>query len=239
MSYLKRKEGITQHTRPQSRLRKKTYNKFGKKLKKYIPQGFPQSTTCRLRYCETGTIDSGGTATTNVYSANSLYDPSTTNLGHQCMYYDTYANIYDEYVVLGSKINVTFWTENAATTYASIVGVKLDDDSSLGTTNIQQVIEQPNRLTKYRFLRNNSTSGDNTIVKVSNTYSAKKFNGVKDVKDNRALLGANVTANPTEGAYFILFVAHPDGATDIPAINYQVSIDYIAQFSELRDVSQS
>lgn len=217
---------------------KKNYKKAYKRTKR-IAQGFPQSIVAKLRYCEAGVIDSGGGTGTFVYNACSLYDPSTTALGHQPLGFDQYSALYDHYVVLGSRIKITFWTENAATTYASIVGVKLDDDNLLGTTNVEQVIEQANALTKYRFLRNNSTSGDNTIVSLKQTYSAKKFNGVKDVLDNKATIGAPVNASPSESAYYILFVAHPDGTTDIPAINFNVQIDYIAQFSELKDLAQS
>jgi len=218
---------------------KKAYKKNYKKNYKSIPQGFPMSTVAKLRYCETGSIDPEAGVEKVVYSANGMFDPTTAVGGHQPLGFDQYAVIYDHYVVLGSKIHVVFWTENAATTYASIVGIKLDDDDALSTTNPQTVIEQPARLTKWKMLRNNSTSGDQTIVDVYNSYSAKKFNGIKDVKDNKSWIGASCAANPTEMAYYILFAGHPDGATDLPDIKYQVIIDYIVQFSELKNIPLS
>lgn len=41
------------------------------------------------------------------YSGNSCYDPDITSTGHQPYYFDRYAGLYQNYVVLGSKFKVS------------------------------------------------------------------------------------------------------------------------------------
>jgi hypothetical protein len=41
------------------------------------------------------------------YSGNNVYDPDVTFTGHQPYYYDRYAALYQNYVVLGSKFKMS------------------------------------------------------------------------------------------------------------------------------------
>jgi len=170
------------------------------------------------------------------FSANGLFDPDAQVGGHQPGCFDIFAGIYDHYIVKGSKIKATFWSEDAATTYLSIVGIKLDDDTSLSPASTwNDLIEQPSKLTHYKFMRNSPANAPG-VVTVHHSFSPTKFFGFKDIKDNQAEVGALCSANPTEQAYFHLLVGHPDSATDIPAIYYHVEIEYIVQFGELKDI---
>ena len=199
----------------------------------------PFSRTVRLRYNEYVTFNPAGSIATYQFSANSLYDPNATLGGHQPFMYDKMAENYNHYLVLGSKITVTFWTEDAAGIYGAIAGIKLADDLSIAPTGgVQTVIEHGPKYSTWKFLRTNAHDNHNPVT-LSKTFSAKKFFGLKDVKDNRGEMGAAINANPTESAYFILFASHPDQATDLPVIHANVTIDYIANFSEPKDQIQS
>jgi len=58
--------------------------------------------------------------------------------------------------------------------------------------------------------------------------------------DNTLRIGAQVTTNPGEDAYFACFVGClPDTATDIGATQICVQIDYYAIFSEPKEQVQS
>lgn len=199
----------------------------------------PESRMVKLRYVEEVTLNPPGTATTYNFSCNSLYDPNTTGIGHQPLMYDMMATLYDHYIVLGAKITAHFWCELADQNYVGVVGIKLNDDlSMMPTGGIQNAIEHGNKYTKYKYLRL-LASGDKTQATVTHKYSAKKFHGVKDTRDNRNHLGAAVTGSPEEQAYFTLFYGHTDGSTDVNLVRCQVVIDYIVEFSEPRDQAQS
>lgn len=199
----------------------------------------PFSRTVRLRYNEYVTFNPAGNIATYIFSANSLYDPNTTGTGHQPFMYDKMADNYNHYLVLGSKITVTFWTEDAAGIYGAIAGIKLSDDMAIAPTGgVQTVIEHGPKYSTWKFLRTNANDNHNPVT-VSKTFSAKKFFGLKDVKDNRGEMGAAINTNPMETAYFVLFASHPDQATDLPVIHANVTIDYIANFNEPKDQTQS
>ena len=200
---------------------------------------YPFRETVKLRYNEYVTFNPTGPIATLQFSANSLYDPNASLGGHQPFMYDKMADNYNHYLVLGSKITVTFWTEDAAGIYGAIAGIKLADDLYIAPTGgVQTVIEHGPKYSTWRFLRTNANDNHNPVT-VTKTFSAKKFFGIKDIKDNRGEMGAAINANPTESAYFILFASHPDQSTDLPIIHANVTIDYIANFSEPKDQIQS
>ena len=153
------------------------------------------------------------------------------------MLYDTYSSLYNTYTVLDSKITVDFWSEEAAHTYAQIVGIKLDDDTTLTPLLTSTIIEQPSSLVRYKWLRG-STTDIGRPTRLRHYYSAKKFHGVKDVVDNPDM-SADIGANPIKTASFILFTCHPSDSTDLPVIRYSATIEYIVKFDELRDISSS
>ena len=199
----------------------------------------PFNRTVKLRYNDYVTFNPAGAIATYQFSANSLHDPNTTGYGHQPFMYDKMADNYNHYLVLGSKITATFWTEDAAGIYGAIAGIKLSDDLAIAPTGgVQTVIEHGPKYSTWKFLRTNANDNHNPVT-VSKTFSAKKFFGLKDVKDNRGEMGAAIGSNPLETAYFILFASHPDQATDWPVIHANVTIEYIANFSEPKDQIQS
>ena len=79
-----------------------------------LEYGFPNSIITQLRYCDYAQIQSstGGTASW-VFRANGIFDPDYTNVGHQALFRDAYAGIYDYYTVLGSKLTVTFQSRSS------------------------------------------------------------------------------------------------------------------------------
>lgn len=225
-TYVKPKSGI---------VRKQNRN-----YKNVMLNPLPTRRMVRLCYSEHGTLNSAGTIQSQNFSANGLYDPNVSLGGHQPLMFDMMATLYNHYVVLGAKITAHFWTEDAAGNYGVVVGIKVNDDTAIAPTGgIQNIIEHNQPYNKYRMLRMNS-GGEKTITIVKNWFSAKKFFGLpKGVTNNRTDIGSVVTANPTEQAYFTLYVGHPDGATDIAPINWMVKIDYVTLFSEARDQVQS
>jgi len=94
--------------------------------------GFPMQLLTRLRYCDTNPLVStlGGQAK-YVLRLNSTFDPDLTSAGHQPLYRDTYAAIYDHYAVISTRVEVTFVNTGSV---PLICGCLVEDDSSSSTT---------------------------------------------------------------------------------------------------------
>lgn len=201
-----------------------------------IPVGFPpQSTTVKLRYIEENNLNVTTIPEYYTYSANGLFDPNITGVGHQPMGYDQLTSMYNRYIVMGGKIEIDFWSQSLDQLYGVYVGVKLDDDTSF----IQDCATlQESSNVRYKWM---SMQGDNSQSrkKVVMYFSPKKMAKVKNIFDNRGNLGAAVGANPTEQYYWHIWAGTTNDNTDLNAIYYRARITYIVQFDERKDVASS
>lgn len=198
--------------------------------------GFPRRMTMTHRYAQTGIITTGGSGAMTTYNfrCNGMFDPDQTGGGHQPMYFDQMAAIYDHYTVIASKITVTFASADTTPTTTQMripftVGVFLNDDSTT-TPGINGVLE--NSLMKTHSFTMNP--GNSRTMKLG--WSAKKtFGG--SILGNSSLVGT-ATVNPAEEQFFTLF-ADSAAMLDATDIFYRVQIDYIAVWTELKDIASS
>jgi len=219
-------------------MRKKRANRrFKRRIAKPAKSllGFPKEQVVRMRYSDWYAANAGTSGTVNYnYRANSVYHPDATGTGHQPSAFDLWSQFYDHYVVIGSKITVTFnCATSSATSAPTIVGLLLNDDTTLTPTVPLAVIE--NRLGSYATFVPNSINKKTLRL----TFSPKKFFGIKDIKDNIGRLGAQVTANPTDEAYFTIYVGALVPGENPDAVNGLITIDYLVKFSEPKDLPQS
>lgn len=184
--------------------------------------GFPNTIITKLRYCAyinmTGTA---GARAINVYAANGIFDPDVTGVGHQPMWRDNFANIYDQYVVLGSEIKVAF--ANTSSTVNMLCGIVGDDDSTISST-VEALMEQNNSVSVLA-----GTTGSNPVALTASFEPNRDF-GV-DAKDD----GFSATAqgsNPTELWCYGVWLAAADGSSNVTG-NIKVEIDYTVKFTEL------
>lgn len=211
-------------------------NKKKSKYPKYIamgtPSGMPTIRRAVLRYCDQHTLtSSAGLLSSYVYRANSLFDPNFTGTGHQPMGFDQWSLLYNHYVVLGAKITVQMIVDNS-TTIPAVYGIYLSDSTSTTYTDWQSYREAR----KGTMIPIQGNAGQ-TIKPCTGKFSAKKFYNVADVRDNFDRMGALTAANPNEGAYFICWYQNQTGGTDTQS--FMVTIDYIVEFSEPRELSPS
>ncbi len=95
--------------------------------------GFPPTLMTRMRYCDTVPLTStSGTIAKYVFRVNDCFDPDVTGSGHQPLYRDTFAAIYDFYVVPRARVKVTFANTG---NIPSHIGILLDDDVSTSATS--------------------------------------------------------------------------------------------------------
>ncbi len=194
-----------------------------------LPKVFKFST----KYAETQ-IDlnagAGGLMVSHLFAANGLYDPNVTGVGHQPLGFDQIMPMYDHYRVIGSRIRATF--SNADTSYSQIVGIHLQDNTTVSETSIDPLIE--NGMTRWTKVAPEGSGG--CVKTLQMNFSNKKFFG-KAASSGDKYLGT-ISSNPTELAYFRL-CCQPDHANDTGSVRCTVEIDYIALLTEPGNLAQS
>lgn len=203
-----------------------------------MQSGFPSTRVCKFRYVEQIALNAGiGTIASVDFKANGCHDPYTPSGGHQPLGWDEWKSFYNRYIVLGSKINVAFSQSTAGANTAPVAcGVFVSDDGTI-PTSVTTIAEQG--LSKWKYLSAPAGTGSNAIAKVSQTFSSKKFFNVADLKDNYDRYGANVEADPTDQAHFMVWCGDIAPSGDPAGINAFVVVDYIVMFSEPKALVQS
>lgn len=190
--------------------------------------GFPNSIITKLRYCEykvlTGTTGARGL---NVYNANGIFDPDQTGSGHQPLYRDEYAAIYDNYVVLGSKITVTYLPRTASE--CTLVGIAGDNDST-STSTIETLMEQSNAVSA------GMGPPGAPVVTLAATFEPLRDVGIA-AKDDGAVL-TSVGANPGDTWTYCVWAAAANGTSTVN-VDIKVEVDYTVKFSQLKTPVQS
>lgn len=188
--------------------------------------GFSQTKVVRLKYCDQYLITAtAGSMANYEWRANSIYDPDYTSPGgHQPMFRDVYAGLYNKYRVLSSKITikaVPFPSESHCCV------LYLDDSTGLPAT-LSAVREQ--NMTKSEAIV--QPQGKNNTISI--VYSAKKVFG----KDNDDETLASIGTNPANQQLFSIACQNLNSSV---GTNCQlvVQIEYWIQFSDLKEQVQN
>lgn len=191
--------------------------------------GFPNSIITKLRYCDQIQLTStSGAMTGYVFAANGIFDPDISGTGHQPMFRDNYASIYDQYVVIGSRIKVTMTNVSASNT--AVWGINGDDDSG-GSATLTTKMEQNNSI--WNQLGPTGSGHDTSILTC--TFEPNRDFGVDAKSDgsSQTALGAN----PTELWCYQVWMA-ASGANTITC-QFTVEIDYTVKWAELVTPTQN
>lgn len=195
-----------------------------------IVGGFPRSIRTKLRYISSSQVDeSSGALGSWVFSANGLYDPDVTGIGHQPLGYDVFAQVYSRYLVLSSRIKVYVTCPSASANAApSVIGVLLSQASSLTYTNADLLMEQG--LSTYELMPMNG-SVYRKIVLDGRLFSARTMFDCVDPSDLKDAIGAATNANPTLQAYHIVWFGQTPSGSDVVPLNLTVRLTYVVEFS--------
>lgn len=224
---------------PRGKNTKKKRAKKAKKQRVLIPRtpNTVNNQMARMRYITGIELNPGaGGIDTHYFRANSIFDPDYTSVSgdHKAFGYDQWLELYNHYVVLGSRMKISVSSSAASTLAPAAVGIYLSDDTTIVAAGATELLEQGH--SKWRVIPH--TYGVKPTMITSN-FSPKKFFNVTDVKDNLTRIGAAFGANPTEEAYFAVFCGPPDEATDVGTFYVTVTIDYLVAFSEPKEIGQS
>lgn len=201
-----------------------------KKISKVMPFKGPLLKTLRstLTYSDVLTKTSSGAFTSSqITSLNGLYDPDITNIGHQPRGFDQLMSLYDHYVVIGVRVEIT--AQNLSSTEPAILIVNVRDNST-STGNVLDQMENPVRYVRQLGINSSGTSQKRITFNINpNSFLGRS----KPLADSQ--LKGDASNNPTEGAY--MHIGHV--ATDLTtstSIALSYNIIYTAVFIEPKQV---
>lgn len=195
-----------------------------------LQYGFPQSIITTVRYCDLITVtNSAATVDKYIYRANGIFDPNYTGGGHQPMWRDNYASIYNQYVVLGSKITVKFQSDSTDESW--VVGILGDDDATT-PTNILTLMELNNSVWD---IHGTSHAGHTELFM---TYEPERDLGT-NAKDDGYFATTNVGGDAPVQWFYVVYVYLMNAADSGKILNYTVDIEYTVKFSNLKTQAQN
>lgn len=191
--------------------------------------GFPDRLLTRLRYSDVFSITStSGAQGLQVYRWNSTFDPDLTNAGHQPLYRDTYASIYDQYAVVSAKAIVRIFSVDADTGFQ--VNVNTDDDATFSTLpNV--LAEQSHGITHLL----SPLAGSKSNITIVSDWSAAEYLNI-DPFTSQTYKTA-VGSNPTEISFLGISVFTTDATTG--SVSFQISLEQEILWTELATPSAS
>lgn len=190
----------------------------------------------RLRYAEQFNINPPGSGpVAYTFSANGLFDPNITGIGHQPRGFDQLMALYNHYQVIESKCYFK---------YANITG-----GNEVPVYYDIFITDAGNRVNSWSaidFLENKEATGKAYQVGTERGYigapiGLTKYWKSKDffaMPQNTSSLRGDASNNPVDQAYFECGVC-PIQGVDAPTLNFVVVIEYIAVFTERRTLTVS
>lgn len=194
----------------------------------------PLKHRCKLYYYSTNTVTfTTGAANAQVFSANGLFDPDITGVGHQPMGFDQLMALYEHYTVTKCKIRATL--VNEAKTDTCTVGISINPDATVETVP-GKLIE--NGLNKRKWLNWGFAGDDKMETEMMMTVDISKINGRPKPIVGDDLFRGDSASNPSEQTYLHVFGFNDASAASV-TIRFHVVLEYDAVFTEPRKLAQS
>jgi len=210
--------------------------------------GFPTSRVVKLRYAVNFVMDSAGSPAPlnfSLISANNINSPANSSVDPMLLRplgYDQWKVFYRNFVVVGSKCKFTATYDSTTAGGKAInVGILLRDNSSqlIAQDTIASLITQGKA--KWRTLQ---PVNNGNLVRLSQSFSPKKWFNITNIKDNYEDLGGVLAAtespvSPTKQCNYMIWVMPADASTDIQPVNFTCTVDYLVLLSDQRILSNS
>jgi len=193
---------------------------------------FPARSRKNLRYSTNFALTTtAGAVTSYVFRANDLFDPDFTGSGHQPMGFDQMMLSYNHFVVVRSRIRVTFKSYGSVDQTVCI----RQDATSTPLTVIDRILEFGGLVTAD--LPSSGTAGCQIVLELP--INIRKLQGIqKDylMLDDPTLRGDAATS-PTEVTYF--HVQAWDAVGNGSTTQCSAILEFDAFFMEPRDLIES
>jgi hypothetical protein len=191
--------------------------------------GFPDRLLTTLRYNDVYAITStSGSTATQIFRWNSIYDPDYTSAGHQPLYRDTFASIYDHYAVVKARVHIRY-TNNSASTVMLLTCNTEDDASASGSFTTQSEMSR-GWVDLVQPLAGSHSSGVKNF-----SWDCKQVLGIDPYSSEEYKTA--IASNPTEESFFILSASGYSASTG--TIIAEITFEYDVLFTELATPSGS
>lgn len=189
----------------------------------------PERYFTRLRYSElmTFTMNAANVLTSYLFQT-SIFDPDLTSVGHQPLWRDTMATMFNRYRVFGIKYNIAFKNTNVnQLTWAYIK----HSDNSTTETNANTLRERGEGKSIILDSLNGRTNYTRGYLSIPKAYGISK----KEFYDDDGFISA-IGSSPTKMAYLHLYTLTMHTSAIVHA---QVDLEYYVEFMDRVDVISS
>lgn len=223
------------------------YNKrtrSGYTFAKQITMGnFPPRKTCLLKYTDVIALDASATSiAAYVFRANSVYDPDYTGAGHQPMFFDNYASLYQRYKVNYSTIKMTILNQRVGNVLNSVTATEYyannekclrmfiirDTEVDDFPTDLNLLIEEGNRNFKWKYAPQMQSGRLNQLTYACVPHKQTNLNYKDDT------LTSSIASNPASPCYFIVGVGHIGDGINPAAMAVQITVTYNVTFYDIK-----
>lgn len=218
---------------------------------------FPQGIRTKLRYTERDSIIPNNVAQIYPVSfiANGLYDPTVALGGHQPRGFDQYMAIYDNYTVVGSKINVNWMYDQydapsmAGTPSGTLVkSVTTSTADQFGCPPVMVGIHKgvatlaandaADAMEQDRTMWRNMTAADGAVV-TSSKLAISDFFGKGNLVGAEGY-GGTAAADPDNKIYWTIWAARaPNQGNGVVQLTAFTTIEYDVIFTNPKNLAAS
>lgn len=193
--------------------------------------GFPDKIFVKLKYVENYTFLTSSQPYYNyIWRGNSVYDPNYTGTGHQPLYFDQYATIYQRYRVHAVKQILEISNYG---TQDMVVSTILHSTDVTPWTSLSPMLEQ-------------TGARSSKVIPIANQYptrikyfvKSRVALGVSKVEYNDVSYASLVTTNPSREFYIHNNFTPSNGTADM-GCNVISRMVYYVEFFDRKDIAQS
>ena len=197
-----------------------------------MPTLMPAKYQAKLRYSTTFTLtpSAANIVSQRVFSANGMYDPDVTGVGHQPRGFDQIMSLYSHYTVTKCEMRCMF---DASQPHdgAYIIGI-YEDQLQASNTDPEDIMEK-SKMVSYM---NSTALGRNTVKFTS--YPNRRL-GYNNPGNLQGPYKGSSSTNPSDQIFLKPFTFWPSNQHTIQDVTVVAVIDYTAVFSELIQPTKS
>lgn len=234
--YASRRKSIRSRRRPTNRRGRRTSRRTGMRVSRVVSRStaLPDRFLTKLRYSELFQMSFTGFAVPASYQfkVNDIFDPNYTGSGHQPLFHDQFALLYNKVRVTGCKYRFTFTNQEKKHVEISIL--LRPNISTIG--NFETVRETPYNVFKVTL----GEEGSGQAVKYARGFaSVQKIRGItkyalRGENDYASLIGASPAITPM----IQLYISNQNTGEACTA-NVRADLEYYCEFFDRKLVTQS
>lgn len=231
---IRRRKAYTRKRRGARRARgMRTYNKRNQSkavITRVKGIGFSDSMYVKLTYVERFDLNTAAALQQVIMRGNSAYDPNQTGSGHQPLFFDQYAGVYNRYRVHASSIKIDVINHSAVAGLYYTVTPATDPNTF---TSISEIYEQ-NRSSAPKYV----PIAARIASRIKRYSTTRKVCGLTKTQIYDDTFAAAVTTDPGNVWFWNIFFESDDLITPIDGY-MTLKMVYYVSFFDRRMVAQS